>query len=120
MDYGPDGPVDYVASPLWISQHSVLGRIYLRAALAQTPEPRTVAQPPCMQSFSVSTCEHIRKMCSVQDSVLPQGVGLRKPHIFSSLLASYSFLLTPHTQSLFLCHSVYSVVSKTHMQSPFF
>ena len=41
----------------------------------------------------------------MQDSVLPQGVGLRKPHIFSfpSLLSPFSplppyfFLLTPHS-----------------------
>ena len=40
-------------------------------------------------------------MRSVQDSVLPRGVGLRKPHIFSlpsssSLLTSFSSLLSPY------------------------
>ena len=52
----------------------------------------------------VSTSKHIRRMCSVQDSVLPRGVGRRKPHLslFSSKprtqncgAAAPSFLLTP-------------------------
>ena len=36
--------------------------------------------------------KHIPRMCSEQDSVLPQGVGLRKPHItlHSLLLSSHS------------------------------
>ena len=34
VDYGPDGPVDYAPSVLWISQHFVLGRIYPLAAHA--------------------------------------------------------------------------------------
>ena len=77
----------------------------LRAALAQTSEPRT---PNCgvathMPSFSVSTSKAHPRMCSVQDSVLPRGVGLRKPHIFSSLLAS-SFLLFPSHSLLLSPH----------------
>ena len=66
----------------------------------------------------------------MQDSVLPQGVGQRKPHItpysflltsyffllsplfslllsYFSLLTLYSLLLTPPHAVLFLCHSVY-------------
>ena len=46
----------------------------------------------------------------MQDSVLPRGVGLRKPHIFSfpltpfSFLLTHSFLLTSHSL-LFTSHS---------------
>ena len=36
----------------------------------------------------------------MQDSVLPQGVGLRKPHIFSFLLTPSFTLLTPPFPSL--------------------
>ena len=69
--------------------------------LTQTSEPRTVAQPPHMQSCVVSTSKSTSaRICSVQDSVLPQGVGLRKPHIFSTIplstLSPFFLLLSPH------------------------
>ena len=47
---------------------------------------------PFLVSTSKSTST---RMCSVQDSVLPRGVGLRKPHIFSFPLPPYSLHLSP-------------------------
>ena len=67
--------------------------------------------------------KHIRRMCSVQDSVLPQGVGLRKPHITlrsspprSFLLSPRAFLLTPHFSPFFrtfLAHLPGELVDKS-------
>ena len=56
----------------------------------------------------------------MQDSVLPRGVGLRKPHIFSTiplstlspfflLLSPHFFLFTPHTSLLISFSSCVSV-----------
>ena len=46
-------------------------------------------------TLPVSTCKSIRRMRSVQDSVLPQGVGLRKPHISLFTLSTFSLLIPP-------------------------
>ena len=61
--------------------------------------------PFLVSTILVSTSKSTStRMCSVQDSVLPRGVGLRKPHIFSFPLPPYFLLLSSHI-SLLTPHS---------------